>query len=72
MLHRIRACYGLDNEENGGGKLGGEGAVVEADETIVGGKVKNMNKKRRQAIKENGKQRNDNKTTVMGFVYVRR
>ena len=68
MLHRIRACYGLDNEENGGGKLGGEGVVVEADETIVGGKVKNMNKKRRQAIKENGKQRNDNKTTVMGFV----
>lgn len=69
MLHRIRACYGLDNESNdNGGKLGGEGVVVEADETYAGGKVKNMSKKKRHAIKEGTKGINDNKTTIVGCV----
>jgi len=69
MLHRIRACYGLNEENNsGGGQLGGEGVVVEVDETIIGGKVKNMTKKKRAAIKERQTMPNANKTTVMGYV----
>jgi hypothetical protein len=69
MLHRIRACYGLNDENtDGGGKLGGEGVMVEVDETIVGGKVKNMTKRKRKAIKEGDAERHGNKTTVMGYV----
>jgi transposase-like protein len=67
LLHRIRACYGLDTTENGGGKLGGEGVVVEVDETISGGKVKNMHTKKRKAIKESTASWYDNKITVMGY-----
>lgn len=40
---RIREAMGLDPETaEGGGQLGGEGKVVESDETFVGGKAKNV------------------------------
>lgn len=68
MNHRIRACFGIQDVENGGEKMGGEGVVVEVDETIVGGKVKNMSNKKRKAIAQNGKDRNNNKTVVMGYL----
>lgn len=68
MLHRIRNCYGLPEINDEGEKMGGEGVMVEIDETVVGGKVKNMNNKKRKAIKEMESGRNDNKTVVMGYV----
>lgn len=36
MNHRIRNCFGMSNE-----KLGGDGEIVEADETFFGGKESN-------------------------------
>jgi transposase-like protein len=48
MLQRIRNCFGIDAAEteiDNDNKLGGSGVIVEVDETIVGGKVKNMNNK---------------------------
>lgn len=46
MLQRIR--FAMQDDENGGGKLGGE---VEVDETFIGGKARNMHAaKRRQLI----------------------
>ncbi len=41
MLHRIRL---LMQDENFGSKLGGDGGEVEADETFIGGKARNMHK----------------------------
>jgi transposase-like protein len=45
MLHRIRLA--LKYGGFGFSKIGGEGSEVEADETFVGGKVRNMHKARR-------------------------
>lgn len=42
MLHRIRQCFGVENNSND--KLDG---IVEVDETFVGGKAANMNKAKR-------------------------
>jgi hypothetical protein len=64
LLHRIRETL----MERAPEALGGEGVVVEADTTIVGGKVKNMSNKRRAAITKNKDKRNDNKTTVAGYI----
>jgi hypothetical protein len=44
MLHRIRLAM---QDENSGGKLGGEVAV---DETFIGGKVRNMHKSKRERL----------------------
>src|SRR5437667_2427720 len=41
MLHRIRLAM---QDENFGSKLGGNGGEVEADETFIGGKARNMHK----------------------------
>jgi transposase-like protein len=41
MMHRIRLAL---QDEKIGSKLGGSGAVVEADETFIGGKARNMHK----------------------------
>jgi transposase-like protein len=50
LLHRIRLAM---QDEYWGGKLGGE---VEADETFIGGKARNMHKDRKQrAQKETGR-----------------
>ena len=69
MLHRIRACYGMGSEINSGsGQLGGEGVIVETDETIIGGKVPNMHKSKRNAVKEGRRGINDNKTNVVGYM----
>jgi len=40
MAHRVREAMGTE-EPNKGGALGGEGKVVEVDESVVGGKAKN-------------------------------
>lgn len=71
MLQRIRNCFGIDAAEteiDNDNKLGGSGVIVEVDETIVGGKVKNMNNKKRKVITENKADRHNNKTTVIGFM----
>lgn len=62
MQHRIR----LAMQEQSFVKLGGEGRVVEADETYIGGKARNMHKKRReQVIHGRG---GVGKTPVMGLL----
>jgi Transposase zinc-ribbon domain len=43
MLHRIRMAM----ESGSFVKLGGDGGFVEADETLIGGKLKNMHKSKR-------------------------
>jgi transposase-like protein len=45
MLQRIRLA--MQDDENGGGKLGGE---VEVDETFIGGKARNMHESKRRAL----------------------
>jgi transposase-like protein len=40
LCHRIREAMGADTPASGG-PLGGEGKIVEADETVVGGRFKN-------------------------------
>ena len=62
MLHRIRETM----KEIQVIPLGGEGVVVECDNTVVGGKVKNMSNKKRKAITEGKARRNDNKTKTEG------
>ena len=64
LLHRIREIL----KENEPEMIGGEGVVVEVDETYVGGKVKNMNNRKRREIKEQIRGVNDNKTAVMGYI----
>ncbi len=59
MLHRIRTSFNGEFAH----KMGMNGEVVEADETIVGGKMKNRAKKVRRDIHAN-----DNKSIVMGIV----
>jgi transposase-like protein len=41
LAHRIREAMDDPEPNKNGGPLGGEGKVVEADETVVGGKAKN-------------------------------
>lgn len=62
MLHRIRKAM----EDQDGGKLGGDGKIVEADETFVGGKVKNMHKSRR--VKGMNYSAGNGKAIVMGML----
>ena len=45
MLHRIR----LAMQDEGGGKLGGPGNVVEVDETFIGGRARSMNTRQRRS-----------------------
>ena len=41
LAHRIREAMADEEPNANGGPLGGEGKVVEADETVIGGKSKN-------------------------------
>jgi len=70
MLHRIRNCYGLTevtgNDDN---KVGGEGEIVEVDETYVGGKYKNKHKSVRKRAHESNASHTDNKTGVMAMLH---
>ncbi len=70
MLHRIRNCYGLTevtgNDDN---KVGGEGELVEVDETYIGGKVSNKHKKARQKNAAGKVSPVDNKTGVMAMLH---
>jgi len=55
MLQRIREV--MKEKKFGRGKIGGgPGSEVEADETFVGGKMKNMHKDRRVRINQQGEQ----------------
>lgn len=64
MLHRLRTAF-TDTDNS---PLGGGGNIVEADSTVVGGKVKNMNNKKRKEIADRKRGSWDNKTFVAGFV----
>jgi transposase-like protein len=70
MLHRIRLAI----QSNSFSKLGGPDSAVEADETFVGGKPKNMHPARRKALwdAKNSVMRGDtrfiNKTAIMGIL----
>src|SRR6266478_6169323 len=62
MMHRIR----LAMQDKSFAKLGGPGAEIEADETFIGGKARNMHSdKRRARITARGFK---DKTTVMGVL----
>jgi len=68
MLHRIRAAMEGDGLE---AMLGGNGGVVVADETFVGGSLKNKSKSERAAIREREGGRvgpHENKTTVLSLL----
>ena len=41
LCHRIREAMGDPEPNKNGGPLGGEGKIVEADETVIGGRAKN-------------------------------
>lgn len=64
MLHRIRLAM-----QQGGGLLGGSGSEVEADETFIGGKARNMHKdvKARRIHAKHGNSAVD-KVLVMGML----
>ena len=64
MLQRIRLAM---QDEQHGGKLGGPGAEIEADESFIGGKVRNMHKDRKMRAQKAGGQKGD-KTIVMGIL----
>lgn len=64
MLHRLRETFSDNTNE----PLGGEGCIVETDATIVGGKTKNMNNKKRKAIKGDRNAAMANKTFVTGYI----
>ena len=63
MLQRIRLA--LQDENGGGGKLGGE---IEVDETFIGGKARNMHKKRLDALRLTMENPMVGKAAVMGLL----
>jgi transposase-like protein len=66
MLQRIRKVLREDFGYGPMNKIGGEGNTLEADETFVGGAIKNMHKGRR--VKAEGKGPYKNKTIVHGIL----
>jgi transposase-like protein len=63
MMHRIRLAL---QDPNTGGKLGGNGNGVEVDETLIGGKARNMHAatRARRDVGRGGK----DKTAVLGII----
>lgn len=68
MLHRIRLAMKEGSIEKLGGGHRGSATPVEADETFIGGKVKNMHKSRRLEIEQQKSRglKNETKTIVVG------
>lgn len=66
LLHRIREAL----QEIAPQALGGEGVIVEADTTLVGGKAVNMHTKKRLDcfVPARGGRPNGNKTTIAAYV----
>jgi len=65
MLHRIR----LSLQDAQGGKLGGPEGTIEADETFIGGKARNMHKSKRMRLSGGtGMQGGHGKAVVMGLL----
>jgi transposase-like protein len=65
ILSRIRQNFGFGQGSN---LLGGSGSIVEVDETVVGGKVKNMSNKKRKANLEDRTLQSNNKSVVIGYL----
>jgi transposase-like protein len=63
MLQRIRLA--MQDDSNGGGKLGGE---VEVDETFIGGKSRNMHKSKRDRLGISQSNSMAGKVAVMGLL----
>jgi transposase-like protein len=64
MLHRVR--LGMQDKGHGG-KIGGEGCEVEIDETLIGGKARNMHKERKVRAQKEGRN-TGGKAVVMGML----
>ncbi|HYD22128.1 MAG TPA: IS1595 family transposase [Flavipsychrobacter sp.] len=64
MLHRIRETFREINPQI----LGGEGVIVEADTTIVGGKAKNMHTKKRMDTLNPKRGGKGNKTHIAAYL----
>ena len=64
MLHRVR--LGMQDEGHGG-KLGGEGVEAEIDETLIGGKARNMHRERKVRAQREGRN-TGGKAIVMGML----
>jgi len=64
MLQRIREV--MKGKKFGGTKIGGEGSELEADETFVGGRTRNMHRGRRAKVEGRGPYQN--KTIVHGIL----
>jgi len=64
MLGRIRLAM---QDESHGGKIGGEYREVEIDETMIGGKARNMHKDRKMRVQKLGRN-TGGKAIVMGML----
>jgi transposase-like protein len=51
LCHRVRVAMNLEPETDNGPDMGGEGKIVESDETFVGGKKKNVHNGKPEPIK---------------------
>lgn len=64
MMHRIREAM----KDVSGGPMGGFGKTVEADETYVGGKIKNRNARQQRRFAEKRRSPVEDKQPVMALV----
>jgi transposase-like protein len=64
MLGRIRLAM---QDEETGGKIGGEGRTVEIDETFIGGNGRNMHYARKMKVQADGRN-TGGKTVVLGMI----